>query len=321
MIKLKKERHIWFDKMLTLSTLAIMAFFYYGSHFAVMAVLSVLTAFAAELVSVRLMHEKPDPDDLSCTADGLLIALMMPASLNYVIAFLAALFGIVAAKNVFGGRKNMVFSPAAAAYLFVLTSWGRDMLTYPSPHDYVSLSGKTGVLVNSASHVFNMTGKMDYTDFEILMGNFSGPSGSVSILLILLAALILMLRKDISAGAFFGTIAGTALFAFTAPMIHDRSDSVKYSLVTNMVLFAAVYIVSDLRIAPRRWYFAFFYGLFIGIFAYVLVLTRAKENAIVIMSVLFTPAALGMRMLEKKIEHADDEAEKAEAAEKEAAEA
>ena len=108
-MKLKKERHIWLDKMLTLSTLAVMSFFYYGSHFLVMAILCVLTAFAAELVSVRMMHEKPDPDDLSSTADGLLIALMMPASMNYIIVFLAALFGIVIAKNVFGGRRNMIF--------------------------------------------------------------------------------------------------------------------------------------------------------------------------------------------------------------------
>ena len=314
-MKLKKERHIWLDKMLTLSTLAVMSFFYYGSHFAVMAILCVLTAFAAELISVRLMHEKPDPDDLSATADGLLIALMMPASMSYAVVFLAAVFGIVVAKNVFGGRKNMIFSPAAAAYLFVLTSWEHAMLTYPAPHDHVGLMGKTDTLVNSASHVFNMTGKMDYTDFEILMGNFSGPCGAVSILLLLVAAVILMFRTDISAGAFIGTVTGTALFAFVSPMIHDRSDSVKYSLVTNMVLFAAVYIVSDLRIAPRRWYFAFFYGLFIGIFSYVLVLTTAKENAVVIISVLFTPVALGLRMLEKKIEHADNDEETAERAE------
>ena len=306
-MKLKKERHIWLDKMLTLSTLAVMSFFYYGSHFLVMAILCVLTAFAAELVSVRMMHEKPDPDDLSSTADGLLIALMMPASMNYIIVFLAALFGIVIAKNVFGGRRNMIFSPAAAAYLFVLTSWSREMLTYPAPHDHISLMGRTDALVNSASHVFNMTGRMDYTDFELLMGNFSGPCGAVSILLLLVAAVILIFRKDISAGAFFGTLLGTGLFAFVTPMIHSRTDSVKYSLVTNMVLFAAVYIVSDLRICPRRWYFAFFYGLFIGIFSYVLVLTTAKENAVVIMSVLFTPVALGLRMLEKKIEHADDD--------------
>ena len=36
-------------------------------------------------------------------------------------------------------------------------------------------------------------------------------------------------------------------------------------------------------------------------------LTTAKENAVMIISVLFTPVALGLRMLEKKIEHADDD--------------
>ena len=84
------------------------------------------------------------------------------------------------------------------------------------------------------------------------MGNFSGPCGAVSILLLLVAAVILIFRKDISAGAFFGTLLGTVLFAFVTPMIHSRTDSVKYSLVTNMVLFAAVYIVSDLSICPGR---------------------------------------------------------------------
>lgn len=295
--------------MLTLSTLAVMSFFYYGSHFAIVAILCVVTSYISELISIRSMHEKPGPDDVLSTSDGLIIALMMPASIKYIIAFLAVVFGTIVAKNIFGGRKNMIFSPGAAAYLFALTSWSRDMLTYPTTHSDISIMGKTDELVNSASHVFNMSGKMDYTDFEILMGNFSGPCGAVSILLLLVAAVILIFRRDISAGAFIGTISGTVLFAFVSPMIHNRADSVKYSLVTNMVLFAAIYIVSDLRIAPRRWYFAFFYGLFIGIVSYILILTTAKENAIMIISVLFTPVALGLRMLEKKIEHADDEDE------------
>ena len=49
-------------------------------------------------------------------------------------------------------------------------------------------------------------------------------------------------------------------------------------------------------------------------------LTTAKENAVVIMSVLFTPLALGIRILEKKIRLADDEDEEKPAVEaKEAA--
>uniref|UniRef100_UPI00056009FE hypothetical protein n=1 Tax=Ruminococcus flavefaciens TaxID=1265 RepID=UPI00056009FE len=53
---------------------------------------------------------------------------------------------------------------------------------------------------------------------------------------------------------------------------------------------------------------------FIGVFSYVLVLTGAKENAIVIVSVLFTPVALGFKNLEKKIDTAANEYENTAAA-------
>ena len=69
-----------------------------------------------------------------------------------------------------------------------------------------------------------------------------------------------------------------------------------------MVLFASVYIIADRRIAPKRDYYAFFYGFFLAAFSYILVITTAKENAIVLVSLLFTPVALGFKNLEKHIE-------------------
>lgn len=306
--KMKSERLVWLDVTITLLALELMAYFYYGVRSLALAGLCVTVSLAADIISVRLMCRRFTADDLSCTSDALIIALMLPSVMSYKVAALASLFAVVVAKNIFGGRVNMIFSPAAAAYIFVLTSWGRDLLLFTAPHVKTGIFGKPQELVNSASHVFNMTGRMEYTDFEIMLGNFSGAAGAVSILLLAVSALILMFRRDISAGAFIGTIAGTALFAYVAPIIPNRADSVRYSLVTNMVLFAAIYIVSDRRIAPKRNYYAFFYGLFIGIVSYVIVLTTAKENAIVIVSVLFTPIALMFKNLEKRIELASTEA-------------
>ncbi len=300
--KARKERHIWLDIMITLLTLELMSYFYYGIRSVVLACVCIFTALVAEIVSLRFMKRKFTADDLNCTSDALILALMFPAVMNYKIAAIAVLFAIVAAKNVFGGRWNMIFSPAAAAYVFVLTSWDRELLQYTAPHVKTGVFETPAVLVNSASHTFDLTGTMDHTDFEILLGNFSGPSGAVSILLLAVAAVVLMFRGSISAGAFIGMISGTGFFAVVTPSVASRSDSLKYSLVTNMVLFAAIYIVSDVRIAPKRNYYAFFYGLFIGIISYVLVLTSAKENAVVIVSVLFTPIALGFKNLEKRIE-------------------
>lgn len=309
--KPKKERLVWLDIMITLITLEIMAYFYYGARTVVMSGICLAVSLAAELVSLRLMKRKFTADDLSCTSDALIISLMMPAVIDYKIPAIACVFAVIAAKNVFGGRVNMIFSPAAVAYLFILTSWKKDLLSYPEPHTITGIFEEADGLVNSASYVFNRSGSVTATDFELLLGNISGPIGTGSILLLALSAVILMLRKDISAGAFIGTIFGTGLIAYICPVTASGLTSVKYALVTNMVLFAAIYIISDVRIAPKRNYYAFFYGFFVAVFAYIIVLTSGKENVIVIMTVLFTPIALAFKNLEKKIEkqaQADTEA-------------
>lgn len=304
--KIKSERFIWLDIMITLLALEIMAYFYYGIRAVVLGCVCVGASLLTDIVCIRLMNRKFTADDLSCTSDGLITALMLPAVFDFKIAAIACVFAVAAAKNVFGGRRNMIFSPAAAAYVFIAASWGKKLLLYPEPHVHTGIFDEPSDLVSSASHVYNSTGKFDYSDFETLLGNFSGPSGSVSILLLVVAAVILIFRRDISAGAFIGTIGGTVLFAFITPPV-SYGNQVGNVLATNMILFAAIYIVADKRTAPKTGFFAFFYGLFIGVFSYVMLLTTAMENVIVPISLLFTPAALAIRNLEKKIELAVEE--------------
>lgn len=314
MIQAGKERRIWLDTMITLIVLETMSYFYCGTRALALGGLCVAVSLAADFLSVRAMGRRFTADDLTCTSDGLIIALMLPTVIDYKIAAIACVFAVIAAKNVFGGRRNIIFSPAAAAYVFVLTSWGKKLLAYPEPYVRSSVFEKPEKLTASASSSFNVTGKVNCSDFELLMGKFAGPAGTVSVLLLLIAAVMLIMRNDISAGAFIGTISGTGLFAYIVPVGDSRIGSLKYSIAMNMVLFAAIYIISDRRIAPERNYFAFFYGFFISAFAYTIVLTNAKENAIVIVSVLFTPVALGFKNLEKRINNAIDDEKAAEEA-------
>lgn len=296
------EKSVLFDILLTLVTLETMAYFYYGIRALALAGACVGCSLTAEIISLRFMGRSFRIQDVNCITDAMIISLMIPAVTDFRIAGIAGIFAVVI-KNVFGGRFNMIFSPAAVAYVFMLTSWKNDILRFTEPHVKTGLSEIPDRLVDSASHVYNLTGKFDYTDLEILMGNFAGASGTVSILLLMVSAVILIFRRDISAGAFVGTVAGTVIFASVT------ATSVRYSLVTNMILFAAVYIVADRRIAPVNNFYAFFYGIFIAMFSFIIVLTAAKENAIIIVSVLFTPVALGFRNLERRIDLEREEAE------------
>ncbi len=305
--KNRSERYIWLDMILTLLTLEVMAYFYYGLHSAALGIVCMTVSFAADFICLRLMHRSFTADDLTVTSDALITALMLPAVFDYTPAAIACAFSVTVAKNLFGGRNNMIFSPAAAAYTFLYTSWKGQILLFQQPHDVAGIFEKTDTLVNSASHSFNLTGKLSYSGFEILMGNFPGPAGAVSILLLMIAALILMFRHDISAGAFIGTISGTVIMAVISPCAGTVTETIRLTLCTNMILFAAVYIIADKRIAPKKEYYAFFYGFFIAAVSYIVVVTTAKENAIVIVSVLFTPLSLALKNLEKKIELAKAE--------------
>ncbi|MBE6862645.1 MAG: hypothetical protein E7497_07095 [Ruminococcus sp.] len=301
--KIKSERYVWIDVTFTLLALELMAYFYYGIRTLVTAGICIAVSLIAELIFLRFTHRKFTADDLTCTSDALIAALMVPAVIDYKIPAIACVFAVIAAKNIFGGRRNMIFSPAAVAYVFILASWKKELLSYPAPHDKADILDSAAELTNSATYVFNHTGSMNYTDFELLLGNFSGPIGAVSILLLIVAAVILILRRDISWGAFVGTVAGTGFMAYFCPIASNSILSVKYVFATNMILFAAIYIISDLRIAPKRNYYAFFYGFFIAISSYVLMITTGQENIIVIMSVLFTPLSLAFKNLQKRIDN------------------
>jgi len=306
--KLKKDQQsIWLDTLITLSALMLMAYFYYGSHIVFVGTVCAVVSLIAEIICLRLMHREFSADDLSCTADALITVLMLPASIDLRTALSACIFGVIVAKNALGGRMNTIFPPSAVSYLFAYTSWKSQVLTFPEPNTQQDVFEKSSVLVNSASHVFNTTGRFSYSDFDILMGNFSGGAGTVSILILIISALILVFRKDISAGAFFGTLFGTAFTAYLVPLTDDRLLSVKYALITNTVLFSAVYIVSDRRTNPERNVYSFFYGLLTGTTSYIITVTTAKENAVVLVCVLLTPIALALKNLERKIELADTE--------------
>ncbi|MBR6791911.1 MAG: RnfABCDGE type electron transport complex subunit D [Ruminococcus sp.] len=303
--KAKTQRLIWLDVMITLTALELMAVFGYGARALILAVVCMAVSLVAELVSLRMMKRRFTADDLSCISDGLLIALMMPAVIDFRIPTIACLVAVIIAKNIFGGRHNMIFSPVAVAYIFVLTSWGKELLSYSQPYSRIDLMSESAELVHSASYTLNTTGILSASDFEILMGNLAGPMGGMCILLLAVSAVVLLFRRDISFGAFTGVIAGTVIMCIICPLSGDAIQSLKYVLSTNMVLFASVYIISDTRIAPERNYLAFFYGLFIAFASYVVLITTGQENVMIIMSVLFTPVALGMKNLEKRIADAD----------------
>jgi len=309
---LKKRTLSCADIIITLASLQVMAYFYYGVRTLVMSGLCMAVSFLCDWISIWFMKKKYTSDDLISLADGLAISLMMPASIDFEIPVAACAFAVIVGKNIFGGRKNIIFSPCAVGYIFALTSWGNKILMYPSPDNKLEINAENAVLSHSLSYSFNHTGNINVSDFDILIGNFRGAMGTVSILLLIISALVLVFRKAVSAGAFIGSVSGILFMAYTCPLSDNRPELLKYIIVTNMFLFASIYIVSDKRVAPVNNYYAFFYGLFISIMAYIILFTTSKENMLPTVSVIMTPISLVFKSIQMRADRysAEKRAEK-----------
>ena len=83
--KTRTERLVWIDLMLTLLSLELMSYFYYGIRSLALAGVCVSAALISEILSLRVMKKRFTADDMTCTSDALIIALMLPAVMDYKI--------------------------------------------------------------------------------------------------------------------------------------------------------------------------------------------------------------------------------------------
>lgn len=288
------------DILITLAALELMAFFYYGIAALWLGAVCVGISLVSDLMILRFRRKDFTVKDLYCISDGLIIALMLPAGIDWKIPAAACVFASIV-KNIFGGRENMIFSPPGTAYIFMAASWATKLLAYPEPYTKLGIFGNPENLTESLSRQFNDSGKISATNYELLMGSFAGPMGAVSLLIIAVSAAVLIARKGISVPAFCGVIGGTAALGAIFPYMGTSLESVRGIFATNMTLFAAVYIVSDKRIAPQKWYLGLIYGILAAAVSYGLLMLTGKENSIISASVILTPAGPAMGKLSEKI--------------------
>ncbi len=91
------------DMIIALLPLCVMAFYYYGLRAALLMVTAVAVSYAADMLGYAIRGKMPNPKDLSSIVTGLIVVLMMPASVPYFIVVLACLFAILVLKHPFGG--------------------------------------------------------------------------------------------------------------------------------------------------------------------------------------------------------------------------
>ena len=234
--------------------LLCMACFLYGLRPLLLCGAALLTGNLCDRLVSLLRRRVYRAGDFSNESFALIIALLMPATVDWYVVIMAVLAGVLIGKEVFGGYGSYPFNPAAVGYAVAAVSWPEQVFRYPQPYINIPLWDATGVPVSSTiSDTLRSGGSLNIGAISLVLGEYAAPMGTGAALILLACGLFLWLQKDVRLSASVSFVVTCALIAFLFPRqvgvngvdIALRLQCVRDELLTGAMLFSAVFLLNE----------------------------------------------------------------------------
>ncbi len=257
---------VYFERFVFMAALLIPAFFLGGLRPVVVSVFCLIVCVIADLICCKVRRIDFDPKDHSVHFWGLSLALIMPASIPYIHVALGAVICVVIGKHFFGGKDNVVFSPAAIAAAFLIICYPSEMLYFPKAGEVVPVFGDHIItFVRDLDNTMKLGNVPSQSILDILMGNVPGAIGSVSILVIIVCGICMMIRRNTSICALVSCLVTVSTLAFFFPRIEvSPARSIFYELSSGYLMFGMVFMAAEPYILPQRRAARVIYGIVLG---------------------------------------------------------
>ena len=257
--------------------LLCMACFLYGLRPLLLCGAALLTGNLCDRLVSLLRRRVYRAGDFSNESFALIIALLMPATVDWYVVIMAVLAGVLIGKEVFGGYGSYPFNPAAVGYAVAAVSWPEQVVRYPQPYTPLPLCYASGVPVSSTiEDTLRSGGILNLNALAVVLGEFAAPMGTGAALVILACGLVLWTQKDVHIGASASFLITCGLIAFFFPRQVGLADSTLFSsllprlqgirdeLHTGAVLFCAVFLLNEPYTCAHHHLGRILYGVLVG---------------------------------------------------------
>lgn len=274
---------------LCLCAVCLVGICYYGIRAAAVIGLAAVTAVLTDFICLFLRNKSYKMPDLSNAAAAVVMVLMFPATIPYSIVILSTVFTVAVGIHVFGSRGDYLFPPPAVGYLFALICWKNELLQFPPAGESLALFGNDAVALHeSLSSAVNADGYLRTELLDLLLGTVYTPMGTGCLMLLLVALVIMIARKCVSAWGCLGYAFGITMFAAFG------SQPPIQMFIVNMVLFSMIFLVGDIAMMPQGRLTVFIGALVTGMLTSFLVIRFQLEYAPVIAVMLSSPVWLAL---------------------------
>ena len=266
-------RHICFMAV----PLLCMACYLYGLRPLLLCAGAVLAGNLCDRLVALLRRRVYQAADFSNESFALLIALLLPVTVEWYVLVVAVLAGVLIGKEAFGGYGSYPFHPAAVGYVVAAVSWPEQVFRYPQPHTMIPLWDASGVPVSSVlSDTLRGGGTLNLRTVTLLLGEYAAPMGAGAALVILACGLFLWAQRDIRLSAAASFLLTCGLIAFFLPRqaalvgtavletVPQRLLSVRDELLSGAMLFSAVFLLNEPYTCAHRRLGRVLYGALLG---------------------------------------------------------
>lgn len=196
-----KKDNFYKDMLPVLLLPFVMAVHFYGLRAFLICLVSVSAAVLSEIIGSRIIRQNPKLSDCGSVYIGLLLALMLPASVKLWIPAVGSVFAVMLVKIPFGGINSSPFSCTAAAFSFLCICKSSEIFAYPvlKNDGTTAVFGSDGFIAGTSAAQSLLQNKTHgVTAVEIIntfIGSIPGPMGMTAAVVMLGILMYLLARR------------------------------------------------------------------------------------------------------------------------------
>ncbi len=256
------------DVLLALLPAVAFACVLFGMRVLLVVGVSMLSALLFEFVGGWIARRPLNIGDGTAAVTGLIVSLLLPASVPLFVPVMANAFALLIVKLPFGGSGHNLFNPAAAGIAFVTECFPYHVFAYPARESVVPFTFGTPDVNMAASPagLLKTGGSTAFSWYELLIGQVTGPIGTVAILVLVAGAVYLFVRRGAAPLLTVSCLAAAAVIAALFPRSADITwyQSILVELCSGYLVFGAVFLLNDPVTSPRHPLAHVFYGVMVG---------------------------------------------------------
>jgi electron transport complex protein RnfD len=244
---------------------AIVGIAYYGVPALGVISLAISTAIMWELLLNRAMRKPFTIGNGNAALIGLLLAMVLPASVPWWIVLIGTFLAIVIGMQIFGGIGANPFNPVALAFAILMVSY-KNHLDFDTGLANFTLSFSSSTDPLAALKAFGPSAAENLSAIDLLLGKQVGALGSTCGLALVLGGLYLIIRGfirwEISISFLAGIFVTAALFNLADP---TRFAPPVFHLLTGFTLIGAFFLATETSSSPVNFIPMLLYGALGGI--------------------------------------------------------